>query len=97
MSTKLQGYVWDACASSGIKGTKLMIMVLLADYSSDEGICYPNIKTISQQIGAGKSTIFKALKELESEGWLRRENRRKGNRQTSSMYYLNVEKLEEKA
>ena len=34
MSNKLTGYVWDACAVSGVKGTKLMIMVRLADYSS---------------------------------------------------------------
>ncbi|MCP6026060.1 helix-turn-helix domain-containing protein, partial [Klebsiella pneumoniae] len=47
MSSKIQGYVWDACAVSGIKGTRLMVMVRLADYSSDEGTCYPGVKTIS--------------------------------------------------
>lgn len=95
MSNKIQGYVWDACAVSGIKGTRLMVMVRLADYSSDEGTCYPGVKTISRQIGAGESTIRTALSELEAEGWLRRENRRNGNRNTSNMYHLNVEKLEE--
>lgn len=72
-----------------------MVMVRLADYSSDEGTCYPGVKTISRQIGAGESTIRTALSELEAEGWLRRENRRNGNRNTSNMYHLNVEKLEE--
>ena len=95
MSSKIQGYIWDACAVSGIKGTRLMVMVRLADYSSDEGTCYPGVKTISRQIGAGESTIRTALSELEAEGWLRRENRRNGNRNTSNMYHLNVEKLEE--
>ncbi|HCI4342682.1 TPA: helix-turn-helix domain-containing protein [Klebsiella pneumoniae] len=95
MSSKIQGYVWDACAVSGIKGTRLMVMVRLADYSSDEGTCYPGVKTISRQIGAGESTIRTALSELEAEGGLRRENRRNGNRNTSNMYHLNVEKLEE--
>ncbi|HEE5147929.1 TPA: helix-turn-helix domain-containing protein [Klebsiella pneumoniae] len=95
MSSKIQGYVWDACAVSGVKGTRLMIMVRLADYSSDEGTSYPGVKTISRQIGAGESTIRTALSELEAEGWLRRENRRNGNRNTSNMYHLNVEKLEE--
>ncbi|PLP38919.1 helix-turn-helix domain-containing protein, partial [Klebsiella variicola] len=87
--------VWDACAVSGVKGTRLMVMVRLADYSSDEGTSYPGVKTISRQIGAGESTIRTALSELEAEGWLRRENRRNGNRNTSNMYHLNVEKLEE--
>ncbi|WP_262872101.1 helix-turn-helix domain-containing protein, partial [Morganella morganii] len=57
MSNKIQGYVWDACAVSGVKGTKLMIMVRLADFSSDEGISYPSVETLSRQIGAGVSTI----------------------------------------
>ena len=95
MSSKIQGYVWDACAVPGVKGTRLMVMVRLADYSSDEGTSYPGVKTISRQIGAGESTIRTALSELEAEGWLRRENRRNGNRNTSNMYHLNVEKLEE--
>lgn len=95
MSSKIQGYVWDACAVSGVKGTRLMVMVRLADYSSDEGCSYPGVKTIARQIGAGESTIRTALSELEAEGWLRRENRRNGNRNTSNMYHLNVEKLEE--
>ncbi|EAN8971716.1 helix-turn-helix domain-containing protein [Salmonella enterica] len=95
MSSKLQGYVWDACAVSGVKGTRLMVMVRLADYSSDDGKSYPGIKTIAHQLGAGESTIRTAIAELESEKWLRRENRRNGNRNTSNMYFLNVEKLEE--
>ncbi|ENH8631315.1 helix-turn-helix domain-containing protein [Salmonella enterica] len=95
MSSKLQGYVWDACAVSGVKGTRLMVMVRLADYSSDDGKSYPGIKTIARQLGAGESTIRTAIAELEAEKWLRRENRRNGNRNTSNMYFLNVEKLEE--
>lgn len=95
VSSKLQGYVWDACAVSGVKGTRLMVMVRLADYSSDDGKSYPGIKTIARQLGAGESTIRTAIAELESEKWLRRENRRNGNRNTSNMYFLNVEKLEE--
>ena len=72
-----------------------MVMVRLADYSSDDGKSYPGIKTIARQIGAGESTIRTAIAELEAEKWLRRENRRNGNRNTSNMYFLNVEKLEE--
>ena len=72
-----------------------MVMVRLADYSSDDGKSYPGIKTIARQLGAGESTIRTAIAELESEKWLRRENRRNGNRNTSNMYFLNVEKLEE--
>ncbi|MBI6530166.1 helix-turn-helix domain-containing protein [Proteus vulgaris] len=94
MSNKLTGYVWDACAVSGVKGTKLMIMVRLADYSSDEGIAYPSVETISRQIGAGISTIRNACNELERDGWLVKKQRRNGNRNASNLYFLNVDKLE---
>ena len=95
MSSKLLGHVWEACAASGIKGTKLMIMARLADYSNDEGVSYPGVETIARQLGAGESTIRGAIAELENEGWLLRENRRKGNRNCSNLYYLNAERLEE--
>lgn len=97
MSSKILGYVWDACAASGIKGTKLMIMARLADYSNDDGLSYPGMKTIARQLGAGESTVRTAVSELEADGWLRRENRRNGNRNTSNLYYLNVDHLEEVA
>ncbi|MCL8616372.1 helix-turn-helix domain-containing protein [Proteus mirabilis] len=94
MSNKLTGYVWDACAVSGVKGTKLMIMVRLADYSSDEGVAYPSVETISRQIGAGISTIRNACNELERDGWLVKKQRRNGNRNASNLYFLNFDKLE---
>lgn len=94
MSNKIQGYVWDACAVSGVKGTKLMIMVRLADFSSDEGISYPSVETLSRQIGAGVSTIRDACSELEKDGWLTKKQRRNGNRNASNLYFLNVDKLE---
>ncbi|WP_328820691.1 helix-turn-helix domain-containing protein [Pectobacterium carotovorum] len=89
MSSKLTGHVWDACAANGIKNTKLLIMVRLADYSNDDGISYPSVETIARQLGAGESTIRGAMAELEEAGWLYREGRRKGNRNSSNLYYLN--------
>ncbi|AOR58847.1 helix-turn-helix domain-containing protein [Pectobacterium parmentieri] len=97
MSSKLTGHVWEACAANGIKNTKLLIMVRLADYSNDDGISYPSVETIARQLGAGESTIRGAIAELEEAGWLYREGRRKGNRNSSNLYYLNAERLEEVA
>jgi len=86
-------YVWDACAASGMKLSSVAIMVRLADFSSDEGVCWPSIETIARQIGAGESTVRTAIGKLESEGWLTRTQRRKGNRNASNVYRLNVGKL----
>lgn len=94
MSSKILGAVWDACAAHDIKGAKLMIMARLADYSNDDGVSYPGVETICRQLGLGESTVRTAISELESTGWLRREARRKGNRNTSNLYFLNAERLE---
>lgn len=94
MSSKILGNVWDACAAHDVKGAKLMIMARLADYSNDDGVSYPGVETICRQLGLGESTVRTAVAELESAGWLRRESRRKGNRNTSNLYYLNAERLE---
>ncbi|HCR0879694.1 TPA: helix-turn-helix domain-containing protein [Enterobacter hormaechei] len=94
MSSKILGNVWDACAANDIKGAKLVIMARLADYSNDDGVCYPSVETICRQLGLGESTVRTAIAELESAGWLRRESRRKGNRNTSNLYHLNADRLE---
>lgn len=79
MSTKLTGYVWDGCAASGMKLSSVAIMARLADFSNDEGVCWPSIETIARQIGAGMSTVRTAIARLEVEGWLTRKARRQGN------------------
>lgn len=94
MSSKILGNVWDACAAHDIKGAKLVIMARLADYSNDDGVCYPSVETICRQLGLGESTVRTAIAELEASGWLRRESRRKGNRNTSNLYHLNADRLE---
>ncbi|TNL13618.1 GntR family transcriptional regulator [Kosakonia cowanii] len=94
MSTKLQGYVWDVCAAAGMKLTSVAIMARLADYSNDEGVCWPSIETIARQLGAGESTVRTAIGKLEQDGWLSRQQRRKGNRNASNVYQLNVAKLQ---
>ncbi|BEB15451.1 replication protein [Escherichia coli] len=83
MSTKLTGYVWDGCAASGMKLSSVAIMARLADFSNDEGVCWPSIETIARQIGAGMSTVRTAIARLEAEGWLTRKARRQGNRNAS--------------
>lgn len=90
MSTKLTAYVWDGCAAAGMKLSMVAIMARLADFSSDEGLCWPSVKTIARQIGASESTVSASLAKLEKDGWITRQQRRKGNRNTSSMTQLNV-------
>ncbi|MFW6819414.1 conserved phage C-terminal domain-containing protein, partial [Enterobacter hormaechei] len=94
VSVKLSSYVWDGCAAVGMKLSSVVIMARLADFSSDEGVCWPSIATIARQIGAGESTVRTAIAKLEKEGWLTRKQRRQGNRNASNVYQLNVVKLQ---
>lgn len=93
MSVKLTSYVWDGCAATGMKLSSVVIMARLADFSSDEGVCWPSIATIARQVGAGESTVRTAIAKLEKEGWLTRRQRRQGNRNAPNVYQLNVLKL----
>ncbi len=93
MSVKLSSYVWDGCAAAGMIISKVAIMARLADFSNDEGVCWPSVTTIARQIGAGESTVRTALAELETDGWLSKKARRAGNRNASNVYQLNVVKL----
>ncbi|MDF3686092.1 conserved phage C-terminal domain-containing protein, partial [Enterobacter hormaechei] len=76
------------------KLSSVAIMARLADFSSDEGVSWPSIATIARQIGAGESTVRTAISQLEKDGWLTRQQRRKGNRNASNVYQLNVSKLQ---
>lgn len=93
MSVKLSAWVWDGCAAAGVKGTKLLVMARLADFSSDEGICWPSVETIARQIGAGRSSVITAITQLAKDGWLTRTERRKGQRNATNIYTLNAKKL----
>lgn len=90
MSTKLTGYVWDGCAASGMKLSSVAIMARLADFSNDEGVCWPSIETIARQIGAGMSTVRTAIARLEAEGWLTRKARRQGMAMFAPQYNIEI-------
>lgn len=97
MSVKLSAWVWDGCAAQGVKGIKLLVMARLADFSSDEGVCWPSVATIARQLGAGRSTVITAISQLEADGWLTRTERRNGQRSATNLYTLNAEKLRKAA
>lgn len=95
MSSKLHGLVWEGCAFAGLILSRVAVMARLADYSNDEGVSWPAVETIQQQIGAkSKTTVSSAIDELEREGWLVKQERKVGGRNLSNLYILNVEKLE---
>lgn len=96
MSSKLHGLVWEGCAFAGLSLSRVAVMARLADFASDEGISWPAVETIRRQIGAKSiNTVTAAIKELERDNWLTKQERKSGNRNLSNVYRINIEKLEQ--
>lgn len=80
---------------------KLVALMTLACFCNEtraDGHCWPSIRAIMKHMLCSRSTVFKYLKILEEEGWIRREARNHRNgRQTSNDYFLNLEMIKNKA
>lgn len=59
-------------------------------YRADkDGKCYPAISTISKELKLSKSTVKRAIQDLEKLGYLTRKERwRENGGRSSNMYYL---------
>ncbi len=65
------------------------VYMYLSDRSDKERKCYPAISTIARELNLSRSTVKRALYELEKSGYLRREARwRENGGKSSNMYYL---------
>ena len=52
-----------------------LVLIALADrYNDDTGVCWPSIKTISEEIGVSVPTVHKAIRSLEKAGLIARGN-----------------------
>lgn len=61
--------VWELDLAAGEK----LVMLALADNANDEGLCWPSIATIARKCGKGERSVQQALRQLESDGLLTRE------------------------
>ena len=63
------------------------VYMYLKDRSDAEGKCWPGINTISGDLKLSRSTVKRALAELEGGGYLKKEARFRGNGgKTSNLY-----------
>ena len=65
------------------------VYIYLRDRSAVSGSCWPGVKTIARDLGLSRSTVRRALKELEQTGWIRRQFRyRENGSHTSNLYTI---------
>jgi Helix-turn-helix domain len=80
---------WATESDVGSPTTKF-ILHLLANKADENFSCYPSIRTLMAESGAGRSTVMRALKELEASGLItRRAQFHDSGARRSSRYYLN--------
>src|SRR6267142_2838260 len=63
---------WATESDVGSPTTKF-ILHLLANKADENFSCYPSIRTLMAESGAGRSTVMRALKELEASGLITRQ------------------------
>ena len=87
MSWKALDWATDSAVGSS---TTKFILLLLANKADENFSCYPSIRTLMAESDAGRSTVIRALKELEASGFITRQPQfHDSGARRSSRYYLN--------
>lgn len=64
------------------------VYMYLHDRADKDGKCYPAIGTIARELNLSRSTVKRALTDLEIQGYLRKEQRWRENGGKSSNLYF---------
>ena len=67
----------------------VVVYQYLRERAGKKGYCWPSIATMAEDIGMSKSTIQRALNDLEKRKFIKRENRwRTDGAKTSNLYTI---------
>ena len=69
MSIKLMSEIWDN-QDPQLTGSKLVIMLCLADHANDDGECWPSIARLAERARIAPANVTRHIKELEAAGYL---------------------------
>jgi hypothetical protein len=72
MSIRVLTQVWD---SDRLKGTELLVLLCLADYANDEGICWPSIGKIAMRTRQSPRNARRLIERLEKKKIIERQLR----------------------
>ncbi len=75
--------------ASGMKLRAKAVYMYLRSRCDKEGKCFPSVKTIAKDLDISESTVKRALRELESHGYIKKIARYRANKgNTSNLYFL---------
>lgn len=82
------GY-FSSLYSSELPHRARAVYMYLHDRADKDGKCYPAIGTIAKELKLSRSTVKRAIVDLEKSGRLRKEQRwRKNGGKSSNLYYI---------
>lgn len=83
MSIKLMTAVWER---DDLSSTQKLVLLALADWANDEGLCWPSIARICTKASLKQRAVQMAIRSLEDAGFIRRDEvMGKGNK-----YWLTI-------
>lgn len=75
--------------ASDLPHRAISVYMYLRDRANKNGTCFPSIPTIAAELNISKSTVKRALFDLEKAGYIRRERRyRQTGGNSSNLYYV---------
>jgi DNA-binding MarR family transcriptional regulator len=82
------GY-FSSLYSSELPHRARSVYMYLHDRADKDGKCYPAIGTIARELKLSRSTVKRAIADLEKSGHLRKEQRwRENGGKSSNLYFL---------
>ena len=83
------GYFDKLYADTSLAASAKTVYLYLHDRAGRDGSCWPGIRTIGNDLRLSRSSVKRALKELEKGGYIRKAFRYRPNgSHTSNLYTL---------
>lgn len=75
--------------TAGLPHRAVAVYMYLRDRAGKDGSCWPSIRTIGRELSLSRSTVKRALHDLEQAGFVKREPRyRENGSNTSNLFVL---------
>jgi len=85
MSIEIMSTIWKLAE---IGGTELLVLLALADFANDEGICWPSLKTVSRKARISERQTGRVIASLKKKGYLSIQHRLTGEATYTSNLYV---------
>ncbi|MFK4017264.1 helix-turn-helix domain-containing protein [Cobetia marina] len=93
MSMRAMAWAREAMAAlpADVNATPRLTLLLLADFANEQGICWPTVSRLANEVGCTPRTVQRAMEVLVEQGMLKVVPRKvETGRQVSNFYLLPI-------